>query len=51
MRDFLSPVSQVTSDMEWALTSGLDFTILNEDVDVAVMELVKASRYCFNDPF
>eukprot|EP00434_Breviolum_minutum_P022810 symbB.v1.2.020126.t1/scaffold1676.1/size106311/3 len=32
-------ILDVTSDMEWALTSGLDFTILNEDVDVAVMEL------------
>ena len=42
---------QVTSDMEWALTSGLDFTIFNQDEAVAASELLKASRYCFVDPF
>ena len=43
--------AQVTSDMEWALTSGLDFTVLNEDEETALAEVVKASRYCFEDPF
>lgn len=44
--------SQVTSDMEWALTNGLDFTVLNDsETTQALEEVMKASRYCFEDPF
>lgn len=44
--------SQVTSDMEWALTNGLDFTVLNDGTTAkATEEVLKASRYCFEDPF
>ncbi|CAK9086442.1 Guanylate kinase (GMP kinase) [Durusdinium trenchii] len=43
--------AQVTSDMEWALTNSLDFTVINEDKGAALSEVVKASRYCFEDPF
>merc|ERR1739848_804739 len=49
----LTPLrSQATSDTEWALTSGsFDFTVVNEDIDKATAELIKASKYCFSDPF
>jgi hypothetical protein len=44
--------SKVTSDMEWALTNGLDFTVLNDGTTAkATEEVLKASRYCFEDPF
>lgn len=53
IRKQLGPLrAQVTSDMEWALTSGkIDFTVINEDVDASMKEIVKASEYCFEDPF
>eukprot|EP00439_Symbiodinium_sp_Y106_P065158 s616_g10.t1 len=53
VRKQLGPLrAQVTSDLEWALTSGkIDFTVINEDVDVSMKEIVKASEYCFEDPF
>ena len=38
--------------MEWALTNGLDFTVLNDGTTAkATDEVLKASRYCFEDPF
>ncbi|CAE7034283.1 NMT1 [Symbiodinium natans] len=53
VRQQLGPLrAQVTSDMEWALTSGkIDFTVINEDADASMKEIVKASEYCFEDPF
>lgn len=49
----LAPLrAQATTDIEWALTSGdFEFTVINEDQDTAAAELLKASRYCFGDPF
>mmetsp|Transcript_89991 Transcript_89991/g.226356 ORF Transcript_89991/g.226356 Transcript_89991/m.226356 type:complete len:545 (-) Transcript_89991:211-1845(-) len=49
----LAPLrAQATSDIEWAVTSGrFDFTVLNEDQEVATKEFQDAARYCFGDPF
>mmetsp|Transcript_46961 Transcript_46961/g.102137 ORF Transcript_46961/g.102137 Transcript_46961/m.102137 type:complete len:536 (+) Transcript_46961:57-1664(+) len=40
--------SQAAKDIEWAVTSGnFDFTVLNEDLEGAEAEVIKAARYCF----
>jgi len=43
---------QATADIEWALTSGsFEWTIMNQDSELSAKELVRASGYCWGDPF
>ncbi|GMI61694.1 hypothetical protein ScalyP_jg8250 [Parmales sp. scaly parma] len=41
-------IPQIIREIEFGVTSGMfEFTILNDDIDKSVEELVKASGYCF----